>query len=47
MRSELGAELAAQQPESDIRPDDLSPREVEVTTRARLVAYARQRGLLD
>ena len=84
LNPELGAKLAAQPPEADIRPDSLSPREVEVlrlialghtnseiaaslflsvrtveshrahiqqkgslTTRAELVSYARQRGLLD
>jgi two-component system, NarL family, response regulator NreC len=84
LNPELGARLAAQPPESDERPDNLSPREVEVlklialghtnaeiaaslflsvrtveshrahiqqkvglTTRAELVGYARERGLLD
>jgi two-component system response regulator NreC len=84
LNPELGARLAAQPPESDARPDNLSPREVEVlklialghtnaeiasslflsirtveshrahiqqkvglTTRAELVSYARDRGLLD
>jgi len=84
LNPELGAKLAAQPPEADLRPDTLSPREVEVlrlialghtnseiaaslflsvrtveshrahiqqkvglTTRAELVGYARQRGLLD
>jgi len=84
LNPELGARLAAQPPESDARPDNLSPREVEVlklialghtnaeiasslflsvrtveshrahiqqkvglTTRAELVGYARERGLLD
>jgi two-component system response regulator NreC len=84
LNPELGARLAAQPPESDARPDNLSPREVEVlklialghtnaeiasslflsvrtveshrahiqqkvglTTRAELVGYARDRGLLD
>jgi two-component system response regulator NreC len=84
LNPELGARLAAQPPESDGRPDNLSPREVEVltlialghtngeiasslflsvrtveshrahiqqkvglTTRAELVGYARERGLLD
>jgi two-component system response regulator NreC len=83
LNPELGARLAAQPPESDARPDNLSPREVEVlrlialghtnaeiasslflsvrtveshrahiqqkvglTTRAELVGYARDRGLL-
>ncbi len=84
LNPQLGAQLAAQPPESDTRPDNLSPREVEVlrlialghtngevasslflsvrtveshrahiqqkvgvTTRAELVSYARDRGLLD
>jgi two-component system response regulator NreC len=84
LNPELGARLAAQPPEADERPDNLSPREVEVlklialghtnaeiaaslflsvrtveshrahiqqkvglTTRAELVGYARERGLLD
>ncbi|MGZ4191702.1 MAG: response regulator [Solirubrobacteraceae bacterium] len=84
LNPELGARLAAQPPEGDARPDNLSPREVEVlklialghtnaeiaatlflsvrtveshrahiqqkvglTTRAELVGYARDRGLLD
>jgi two-component system, NarL family, response regulator NreC len=84
LNPELGARLAAQPPESDVRPDNLSPREVEVlklialghtnaeiasslflsvrtveshrahiqqkvglTTRAELVGYARERGLLS
>jgi two-component system, NarL family, response regulator NreC len=84
LNPELGARLAAQPAESDTRPDNLSPREVEVlklialghtngeiasslflsvrtveshrahiqqkvglTTRAELVSYARDRGLLD
>jgi two-component system, NarL family, response regulator NreC len=84
LNPELGARLAAQPPETDPRPDNLSPREVEVlklialghtnaeiaatlflsvrtveshrahiqqkvglTTRAELVGYARDRGLLD
>jgi two-component system response regulator NreC len=84
LNPELGARLAAQPAESDARPDNLSPREVEVlklialghtngeiasslflsvrtveshrahiqqkvglTTRAELVSYARERGLLD
>jgi two-component system response regulator NreC len=84
LNPELGARLAAQPAESDSRPDNLSPREVEVlklialghtngeiasslflsvrtveshrahiqqkvglTTRAELVSYARERGLLD
>ena len=84
LNPELGAKLAAQPPESDIRPGGLSPREMEVlrlialghtngeiaaslflsvrtveshrshiqqkvglTTRADLVGYARQSGLLD
>jgi two-component system, NarL family, response regulator NreC len=84
LNPELGAKLAAEPPDGDIRPDTLSPREVEVlrlialghtnseiaaslflsvrtveshrahiqqkvglTTRAELVGYARQRGLLD
>lgn len=84
LNPELGARLAAQPPQSDRRPDNLSPREVEVlklialghtngeiasslflsvrtveshrahiqqkvglTTRAELVGYARDRGLLD
>lgn len=84
LNPELGARLAAQPPERDTRPDNLSPREVEVlklialghtngeiasslflsvrtveshrahiqqkvglTTRAELVSYARDRGLLD
>ena len=84
LNPELGARLAAQPPEGDTRPDNLSPREVEVlklialghtnaeiaaslflsvrtieshrahiqqkvglTTRAELVGYARDRGLLD
>ena len=83
LNPELGAKLASEPPESDARPDNLSPREVEVlklialghtngeiasslflsvrtveshrahiqqkirlTTRAELVAYARDRGLL-
>jgi two-component system, NarL family, response regulator NreC len=83
LNPELGAKLASEPPESDSRPDNLSPREVEVlrlialghtngeiasslflsvrtveshrahiqqkirlTTRAELVAYARERGLL-
>jgi two-component system, NarL family, response regulator NreC len=84
LNPELGAKLAAAPPEADQRPDNLSPREVEVlkmialgytngeiatklflsvrtveshrahiqqkirlTTRAELVSYARDRGLLD
>ena len=84
LNPELGAKLAAAPPEADQRPDNLSPREVEVlkmialgytngeiatklflsvrtveshrahiqqkirlTTRAVLVSYARDRGLLD
>jgi two-component system response regulator NreC len=84
LNPELGAKLAAQPPDSDGRPDSLSPREVEVlrlialghtnteiaaslflsvrtveshrahiqqkiglTTRAELVGYVRERGLLD
>jgi two-component system, NarL family, response regulator NreC len=84
LNPQLGARLAAQPPESDPRPDNLSPREIEVlkliamghtngeiasslflsvrtveshrahiqqkvglTTRAELVSYARDRGLLD
>jgi two-component system response regulator NreC len=84
LNPEMGARLAAQPAESDSRPDNLSPREVEVlqlialghtngeiasalflsvrtveshrahiqqkvglTTRAELVSYARDRGLLD
>lgn len=84
LNPQLGARLAAQPPESDSRPDNLSPRELEVlklialghtngevasslflsvrtveshrahiqqkvgvTTRAELVTYARDRGLLD
>lgn len=84
LNPELGARLAAQPADSDSRPDNLSPREVEVlklialghtngeiasslflsvrtveshrahiqqkvglTTRAELVGYARDRGLLD
>ncbi|MGH2894659.1 MAG: response regulator [Solirubrobacteraceae bacterium] len=84
LNPELGARLAAQPADSDSRPDNLSPREVEVlklialghtngeiasslflsirtveshrahiqqkvglTTRAELVSYARDRGLLD
>ncbi len=84
LNPELGARLAAQPAEHDARPDNLSPREVEVlklialghtngeiaaslflsvrtveshrahiqqkvglTTRAELVSYARDRGLLD
>ena len=84
LNPQLGARLAAQPPESDTRPDNLSPRELEVlklialghtngeiasslflsvrtveshrahiqqkvgvTTRAELVRYARDRGLLD
>ncbi|MGZ4312406.1 MAG: response regulator [Solirubrobacteraceae bacterium] len=84
LNPELGARLAAQPPEGGARPDNLSPREVEVlklialghtnaeiaatlflsvrtveshrahiqqkvglTTRAELVGYARDRGLLD
>jgi two-component system, NarL family, response regulator NreC len=84
LNPQLGAQLAAQPPESDARPDNLSPREIEVlklialghtnveiasslflsvrtveshrahiqqkvglTTRAELVSYARDRGLLD
>jgi two-component system, NarL family, response regulator NreC len=84
LNPELGARLAAQPPESDGRPDNLSPREVEVltlialghtngeiatslflsvrtveshrahiqqkvglTSRAELVSYASDRGLLD
>jgi two-component system response regulator NreC len=84
LNPELGARLAAQPPETDGRPDSLSPREVEVlrlialghtnteiaaslflsvrtveshrahiqqkiglTTRAELVGYVRERGLLD
>ncbi len=84
LNPQLGARLAAQPPESDTRPDNLSPRELEVlklialghtngeiasslflsvrtveshrahiqqkvgvTTRAELVSYARDRGLLD
>lgn len=84
LNPELGARLAAQPAESDERPDNLSPREIEVlklialghtngeiaatlflsvrtveshrahiqqkvglTTRADLVGYARDRGLLD
>ena len=84
LNPELGARLAAAPPEGDARPDNLSPREVEVlklialghtnneiasslflsvrtveshrahiqqkvglTSRAELVGYARDRGLLD
>jgi len=84
LNPELGAKLASEPPESDSRPDNLSPREIEVlklialghtngeiaaslflsvrtveshrahiqqkirlTTRAELVAYARDHGLLD
>jgi two-component system, NarL family, response regulator NreC len=84
LNPELGARLAAQRPEYEARPDNLSPRELEVlklialghtnseiaaslilsvrtveshrahiqqkvglTTRAELVGYARDRGLLD
>jgi two-component system response regulator NreC len=84
LNPELGAKLAAQPPDGDLRPNGLSPREVEVlrlialghtnseiaaslflsvrtveshrahiqqkvglVTRAELVGYARQRGLLD
>jgi two-component system response regulator NreC len=84
LNPELGARLAAQPPHTDSRPDNLSPREVEVlklialghtngeiasslflsvrtveshrahiqqkvglTSRAELVSYARDRGLLD
>lgn len=84
LNPQLGARLAAQPPESDTRPDNLSARELEVlklialghtngeiasslflsvrtveshrahiqqkvgvTTRAELVSYARDRGLLD
>ena len=84
LNPELGAKMAAAPPEADQRPDNLSPREVEVlkmialgytngeiatklflsvrtveshrahiqqkirlTTRAELVSYARDRGLLD
>jgi two-component system response regulator NreC len=84
LNPELGAKLAARPPESDSRPDNLSPREIEVLklialghtngeiasllslsvrtveshrahiqqktrvgTRAELVAYAREHGLLD
>jgi two-component system response regulator NreC len=84
LNPELGAKLAAQPSESESRPDNLSPRELEVlelialghtnseiaaslflsvrtveshrahiqqkiglTSRAELVGYARQRGLLD
>jgi two-component system, NarL family, response regulator NreC len=84
LNPEMGAKLAAQPPEGDVRPGGLSPRELEVlrlialghtngeiaaslflsvrtveshrshiqrkvglTTRAELVGYARQSGLLD
>jgi two-component system response regulator NreC len=84
LNPELGARLAAQPADSDARPDNLSPREIEVlklialghtnaeiasslflsvrtveshrahiqqkvglTTRAELVGYARDRGLVD
>ncbi len=84
LNPELGAKLASEPPESDSRPDNLSPREIEVlklialghtngeiaaslflsvrtveshrahiqqkirlTTRAELVAYARDHALLD